>query len=347
MAFRVTTKIRVAADWRIIAAFVVLLFPSGSASESAAKHLVMISYSDKSSGGSGARRSILNLTVGQWSRLGFEVHVVSDTVELDLPCATRLVQASSEDEEGSGGYQLPWRAITYLKGVVGPATEIVAYAEDDLFMPAETLQHWKANQAFFRENKLRLGFHRVETDGESLTDTTLAWDSWRFHRAIYTFGGWCYVQLENPHSAMFMMTGGEFRDEYIPSPWSSWETCRPFTFWGACETASAGLAWLGRGEADGQVWPVVTSVEQGHVLHLWPMKGRPYPYVFEHGKYTRRHLRLACTDVNFTRRWRRALFFTKSSRDVNHPRHAVPKWIQQPGKGALAVLLHRLDGLGC
>ena len=220
------------------------------------------------------RSSILKETVNQWLEMGFEVHVVSDC-ELELEGDRVFVHVVSNPRHGVLG--VPWEAIEKLKEICH-RYDIVAYAEDDIFVHSHAFDTWILHKD---RTDLNVSFYRVENDNIHLTDA--------FNYDVgdcVVIDGIPFAKLRNPYCAMWMMSARSFQ-EYCQSPWSAWESAQPITPWGIRETAAAGLT---HAKHD-------TVVVAGtNVTHMYPPNGFDcsghhtvedlHKLLPQHGRYT-------------------------------------------------------------
>ena len=196
------------------------------------------------------RSSILEETVNQWLRMGFDVHVVSDC-ELELERDRVFVHVVSNPRHGVLG--MPWEAIEKLKEI-GSGYDIVAYAEDDIFVHSRAFDTWMLHKD---RTDLNVTFYRVEKDHIHLTDG--------FKQDVgecVMVDGIPFAKMRNPYCAMWMMSARTFQ-EYCQSPWAAWESAQPISPWAIRETAAAGLT-----HAKNTVVVAATNV-----THMYPPNG--------------------------------------------------------------------------
>ena len=212
--------------------------------------VVAVSYSENSSGGHTLRSSILKKTVNQWLSMQFKVHVVSDC-HIDFQSQNVILHIVPNSRHGKLG--MPWETVEKLKEI-GHKYDIVAYAEDDIFVHENAFDMWMQYQ---NRNDINVSFYRVETDNIHLTD--------EFTKELgkrIVIDGVPFVQLQNPYCAMWIMNARTFH-KYCQSPWSSWETAKHITPWEIRETAAAGLTH--------QTKTVVMA--STNVTHMFPPNG--------------------------------------------------------------------------
>jgi len=193
----------------------------------AMKKIVAVSYSKNSSGGHALRQSILNVTLEQWNVLGFDVHVFSDCeLQVGNLASVHVVKSPRHGRLG-----IPWEAIYALK-TLGSKYDIIAYAEDDIFVPQKALDVW---MQYRNRIDINVAFYRVETDQIHLTDGFV---SSLGERVVVD--GIPFVKLTNPYCGLWMMNNSSFQF-YCQSHLSSWKKSQHTSPWSIRETAAAGL----------------------------------------------------------------------------------------------------------
>jgi len=235
------------------------------------KMLFATGFSANSSGGKEERLKTLIKTTTQWRSLGFDVHVLSDCPDIEVP-GCKVIHSPHVIDNPDYRYHLPWRVVAYLKACVDSTHDFVAYAEDDIFMPDNTLRRFFATRDKIRRLGYRLGFYRVERDDLCLTDNSRWFD---YMGSALRCDGELFWEPNNPHCASWIMSGKEFLEEYAPSPVSDWELSRGLCPWQMSESVNAGLIW------HRPLVPNLCSVENGNVTHLWPVSGQDRPTTAE------------------------------------------------------------------
>ena len=216
----------------------------------AMKKIVAVSYSKNSSGGHALRQSILNVTLEQWNVLGFDVHVFSDCeLQVGNLASVHVVKSPRHGRLG-----IPWEAVYALK-TLGSKYDIIAYAEDDIFVPQKALDVW---MQYRNRTDINVAFYRVEKDRIHLTDGFM---SSLGKRVVGPFEV-PLVRLTNPYCALWMMNDTSFQF-YCQSHLSSWETSQHTSVWPIRETAAAGLT---------HARTTLVSCDSA-VVHMYPPSG--------------------------------------------------------------------------
>jgi hypothetical protein len=166
-----------------------------------------------------------------------------------------------------GRYGVPWEAIEKLKEI-GHRYDVVAYAEDDIFVHSRAFAMWMQHKD---RTDLNVTFYRVEKDHIHTTDGFKRGMAWEKHLEIgqmypvgeaVVVGGIPFARLRNPYCAMWIMSAHAFQ-EYCQSPWSAWESAHTISTWGMRETAAAGLTHAKK-------TVVLASM---NVTHMYPPQG--------------------------------------------------------------------------
>jgi len=229
--------------------------------------ICVIAYSRNSSGGHEKRVSILHATILAWELCGFQIQIVTDTLDLRLPLDfkgnvihTNLSGTCDQAEN------IPWQALAHLSTVASKDHAYVAYSEDDVVMPLDTFNHYTQHRASIKKLGCRLGFYRVQR-GNELPESWHKDRNESFVKSVFQFEGNLYAEMVQPYCACWIMTSEEYFDEYLPSPMSRWDTAVSHTPWGRCETAGSGLLVSTPPRRN------VVSVFHGKVMHTYPAKG--------------------------------------------------------------------------